>query len=74
MSVSSKKTSSKKMAASNGCVQGSLYNRGKELYLTQVYYSVFDQSVQGLPLDARVSVFADCFFFFLSIEDPLLGL
>lgn len=43
------------MTASNVLVQGnsSLYNRGKELYLTQIYYSVFDQSEQGLPLDAE---------------------
>ncbi len=38
------------MTAPNNRVQGysSLYNRGKELYLTQIYYSVFDQSEQGL--------------------------
>ncbi len=47
------------MTAPNNRVQGysSLYNRGKELYLTPIYYSVFDQSEQGLPLGARGSAF-----------------
>lgn len=60
------------MTASNVHVQGNsrLYSRGKELYLTQIYYSVFDQLEQGLPLDAHYSAF--CWLaFFLSIEDVL---
>lgn len=53
------------MTASNVRVQGN-----SSLYLTQIYYSVFDQSEQGLPLDAHCSAF--CWLaFFLSIEDVL---
>jgi len=34
----------------------SLNNRGRKLYLTQIYYSVFDQSEQGLPRCSLLSV------------------
>jgi len=54
----------------------SLNNRGRKLYLTQIYYSVFDQSEQGLPRCSLLSVLlTGCFlFFFVQWRCPLLVL
>lgn len=60
------------MTASSIRVQdnSSLYSRGRELYLTQIYYSVFGQSEQGLPRCLLLNVLlTGCFF--LSTEDVL---